>query len=82
MKPLRSTNCKITKDNNGKNVPHLEINEVVLLYCNIVNNNYHQNWKVLYTLVRNKSFGQLLNISPNSFVFLKTLNSEFSYIKV
>ena len=43
MKLLGSTEDKITKDKNGKNVPHLEITEVVLGHCNIVNNDYQQN---------------------------------------
>ena len=38
IKLLASTKNKITKDGNGQNVPHLEITEVVLVYCNIVNN--------------------------------------------
>ena len=37
MKLLGSTKNKITKDKNGENVPHLEITEVVLVHCNIVN---------------------------------------------
>ena len=40
MKLLGSTENKITKDKKGKNVPHLEITEVVLVHCNIVNNDY------------------------------------------
>ena len=59
-----------------KLVPHLEITEVVLVHCNIINNNYQQDSKVLYTFFPNKLFGQLLDISPES------LNSEFSYIEV
>ena len=42
MKLLGSTKSKITKNKNGENVPQLEINEVVLIYCNIVKNNYQQ----------------------------------------
>ena len=61
---------------------HLEITEVVLIYCNIVNNNYQENSKVLYTFIPNKWFGQLLDISPKDFVSLKTFDSEFSYIEV
>ena len=61
---------------------HLEITEVVLIYCNIVNNNYQENSKVLYTFIPNKWFGQLLHISPKDFVSLKTFDSEFSYIEV
>ena len=40
MKLLESTKNKITKNKNGKNVPHLEITEVALVRCNIVNNDY------------------------------------------
>ena len=59
MKFLGSTKIKITKDENGENVPHLEIAEVVFIYCNIVNNDHQQNLRVLYTFIPNKSFGQL-----------------------
>ena len=54
----------------------------MLILCSIVTNNYKQDWRVFYTFVRKKSFGQLLDISPKSFVFLKTFDSEFSCIKV
>ena len=77
-----STESKITKDKNGENVPHLEITEVVLLNCNTVNNDYHQDSRVLYTFVTNKSFGSLLKISPENHIFLKTFSSEFQEIKV
>ena len=40
MKLLGNTKSKIVRDKNGENVPHLEITEVVLIHCNIVNNNY------------------------------------------
>ena len=63
MKLLVSIKNKITKDENSGNVmPPLEITEVVLVHCNIVNNYYRQDSGVLYTLVPNKSFGQLLDI--------------------
>ena len=64
MKLLGSTKSKITKDENGENVPHLEITEVVLIHCNIVNNDYQQDSRALYTFLPNKSFGHLLDISP------------------
>ena len=80
MKPLGSTKSKITKDENSQNVPHLEITEMILVQCNIVKNDYEQDSGVLYTFVPNKSFGQLLDISPKKFIYLKTFNSEFSYI--
>ena len=57
MKLLGSTENKITKDKNGKNIPHLEITEVVLVLCNIVNNDHQQDSRVLYTFVPDKSFG-------------------------
>ena len=82
IKLLGSTKSKITKDENGENVPHLEINEVIIVYCNIVNNGYQEDSRVLYKIVPKKSFGQLLYISPKNFIFLKTFNSEFSYIEV
>ena len=77
-----STNSKITKDENGGNVLHLEITEVVLVHCNIVNNDYQQDSSVLYIFGPNKLFGQLLNILAQDFIFLKTFDSEFSCIEV
>ena len=54
LEVLRSTKSKITKDKNGENIPHLEITEVVLVQCNIVNNDYQQDSRVFYTFVPNK----------------------------
>ena len=69
MKLLGSTENKITKDKNGENVPHLEITEVVLVHCDIVNNDYQQDSQVSYTFVPNKPFGSLLEISPATYLF-------------
>ena len=82
MKVLGSTGNKITKDKNGENVPHLKITEVVLVYCNIVNNDYQRDSRVLYTFVPSKPFGSLLEISPTIHIFLKTFNSEYDEIIV
>ena len=82
MKLLGSTESKITKDKNDENVPHLEVVELVFVYCNIVNNDYQQDSRILYTFVPNKTFGSLLEISPTNHVFLKTFNSEFQKIKI
>ena len=82
MKLLESTKNKITEDKNGENVPHLGITEVVLVHCNIVNNSYQQDSRVLHTFVPTKWFGQLLDISSKIFTFLKSLDSESSYIEV
>ena len=56
--------------------------EVVLVHCNIVINDYQQDSRVLFIFFPNKSFGQLLDISPKNYIFLKAFNSEFSYIEV
>ena len=82
MKLLGSTESKITEDKNGENVPHLEIVELVLVHCNLVNNDYQQDSRILYTFVPNKPFGSLLEISPSNHLFLKTFNSEIREIKV
>ena len=82
MKLLGSTENKITKDQNCENMPHLEITEIALVYCNIVNNDYQQDSRVLYTIVPNKPFGSLLEISPTNVIFLKAFHSEFSNVEV
>ena len=82
MKLLGSTERKITKNKNGENVPHLEVAELVLVHCNLVNNDYQQDSRILHTFVSNKTFGSLLEISPTNPVFLKTFNSEFQEIKI
>ena len=82
MKLLGSTKGKITKDKSGENVPHLEIVELVLIHCSLVNSNYQQNSRILYTFAPNKPFGSLLEISPPNHIFLKKFNSEFQEIKV
>ena len=80
MKLPGTIEYKRTKDKNGKNVPHLEITEVVLVHCNIVNNDNKQDSRVLYTFVSNKPFGSLLEISRAYHIFLKIFNSEFDEI--
>ena len=82
MKLPGSTESKITKDKNGENVPYLEVAELVLVHYSLVNNDYQQDSRILFTFVPNKSFGSLLEISPTNQVFLKTFNSEFHEIKV
>ena len=76
MKLLGSTK----KD--GEDVPKLESVEVALAHCNLVNNNYQQTRKILFTFVQNKQFRQLINISPHSLTMLGTKNTEFSFIEV
>ena len=69
MKLLGSAENEITKDKNGENVPHLEIVELVLVHCNLVNIDYQQELIILFTFVPNKAFGSLLEISPINHVF-------------
>ena len=82
MKLLGRTESKITKDKNGENVPHLEVVELVLVHCNLANNDYQQNSRILFTFVPNKTFDSLLEISPTNHVFLKTFNSQFQEIEI
>ena len=82
MKLLGSTESKITKNKNGENAPHLEVVELVLVHYSLVNNDYQQDSRILFTFVPNKSFGSLLEISPTNQVFLKTFNSEFQEVKI
>ena len=81
MKLLGRTESKITQDKNDENVPHLEIVELVSVHCNLVNNDYLQDLRILYTFLPNKPFGSLLEMSPTNHIFLKTFNSEFQQIK-
>ena len=81
---ISGSKINITKDASGENVPHLEIIEVVLVLVHriILNNNYQNNSRFLYTFVPNKLFGKLLYISLKNIIISKTFNSEFSYIEV
>ena len=82
IKLLGSTKNKITKDENGENVPYLEITEVVLVYCNDVSSDYLHDSKILCTFASNKLFGRLLDILPKYLISKKVFNSEFSYIEL
>ena len=81
MELLRSTENKISKNKNGENVPHLQMTEVVLVHCNIFNNDYQHDSSILYTFVPNKPFVSVVEISPTNHIFLKTLDSEFQTLK-
>ena len=80
MKLLGSTKDIIDSNKNSENVPRLENAKVVLVHYNLFNNSYQQHSRVLFTFVPTKQYGQLINISPRSLVFLKTTNTEFSEI--
>ena len=81
MKLLGSTRKEVDKDKDGEDVPKLESVEVVLVHCNLVNNNYQQASKVLFTFVPNKQFGQLINIAPHSLTMVDTKIKNFHLLK-
>ena len=77
MKLFGSTKKVIDRARNGENVPSLEVVEVVIVQCNLVDNQYQQKSDVLYTFTPNKFYAYLLIIEPSNFMFLKTYNTEF-----
>ena len=82
MKLLGSTSNSIDGDKNSELVPKLESVDLILVHCNVVNNSYQQASKVLFTFVPNKKYGQLITISPEALIMLKTVNTEFSFIEI
>ena len=72
----------IDKNKNGDNVSELEQVYSVLIHCNIVQNDYLQNSKLLYIFVPDKSFGQLLFIEPKALIQSKTTDSAFDHIEI
>ena len=81
MNLLGSTKKDVDKDKDREDVPKLESVEVVLIRCNLVNNSYQQESKILFTFVPNKQFGQLITISPHLLTMLKTTNAELKSIQ-
>ena len=82
MKLLGSTSNIINADKNSENVPRLANGEIVLVHCNLINISYQQASRVLFTFVPNKQYGQLISTSPYSLIFLQSMNTEFSEIKI
>ena len=82
MQLFGSSEKVIEKNKNGEIVQILEAFEVVLAHCNLVNNNYQQASKGLFTFAPNKQLGQLITIKPHSLTMLKTTNAEFSFIEI
>ena len=67
---------------NGENVPRLEIVGNVLLFCNLVENVYLQDSKLLFSFVPNSRFGSLLSITPQVLKYCDTVDSIFDYIEI
>ena len=77
MKLLGSSKSVIDSDKNSELVPKLESVDLVLMHCNLVNNDYEKASRVLFTFVPNKSYGQLMTTVPHPLIMLKTVNTEF-----
>ena len=69
-----STIKVIDKTKNGEKVPNFEVVEVVLVQCNLVDNQCQEKSEVLYTFIPNKSYAHMLNVELSNLVFLKTYN--------
>ena len=82
MKLLRSTKKDVDQDKNGEDVPRLKSVEVVLVHYNLVENNYQQASKVLFTFVPNKQFGKLINLSSRSLRMLNRTGTKFLSIEM
>ena len=82
MKLFGSTKKLIYKTKNGENLPSLEVVEVVLVQCNLVDNQYQKKSEVLYTYTPNKSYAYLINVEPSNLVYLKAHNTEFCEISI
>ena len=72
----------LTGEVNGDKVPQLETVQTVLVHCNLVDNDYQHDSRILHIFVPDKTFGSLLSIQPSDFVWLKTFKTEFLYIEV
>lgn len=75
LKLLGSTKNDIDQNKDGENVPKLTSIEIVLRHNNLVYDNYQEASKILLNFVRNKQFGQLINILPHSLTLLNTTNT-------
>ena len=82
MRLLGSSSDTIDGDKNSELVPKLESIDLVLVHCNLVNNSYQQASIVLFTFVPNKKYGQLITVSPETLIIIKTVNTEFSLIEI
>ena len=79
---MRSSTDTIDGDKNSELVPKLESVDLVLVHFNVVNNSYQQASKVLFTFAPNKKYAQLITVSPETLIMLKTVNTEFSFIEI
>ena len=76
MKLFRSTKKLMGKKENGEKLLSLEVVQVVLVQCALVDYQYQQKSEVLETVTPNKSYAYLLNNESVNLVFLKTYNTN------
>ena len=82
QKLSESSKTEVNKDKDGELVPKIENAHVVLIHCNVVNNTHQQKSRVLYSFVPDAQLGQLINVKPESLIYLKTKSAEFSFIEI
>ena len=82
MRLLESSSDTIDGDKNSELVPKLKSVDLVLVHFNLVNNSYQQASKVLFTFVPIKKYGQLITVSPETLIMLKTVNNDFPFIEI
>ena len=84
-KRLKQLNYLTAQKNNTQNKKWRKgavVVEVILINCNLVDNQYQQKFGVLWTFTPYKSFAYLSNTEPSNLVFLKTYNTKFDEILV
>ena len=82
MQLLGSSKKDLDENKDEEIVPRLEIIEVVLVHCNLLNNRFQQPSRVSFTFVPNKQSGKLITISPHPPTILKTANAKFSFLEI
>ena len=82
MRLLGRTKKYVDADKNGEIVPKIESVEVVLVHCNLVENDDQHTSKVLFSFAPSKQFGQLINISSHSLTLMNTVNTKISSVEV
>ena len=80
MKLFGNIKQLINKAKTEEKVANLEVDDVVIVQCSLVNNQYQQKSELLYTFTPNRYYPYLLNVEPSNLVFLKTYNTEFGEI--
>ena len=81
MKLLGLTERRVTINNNGENEPEQELTRVVLVNCDIINNQYQHDSRVLRAFVPNKLLDKQPNIPPTNHTYSETFHSFLRTLK-